>query len=372
VLWTLSGTSYDTGWHTLVKADVGLSNVDNTADSSKPVSTAQAAADTAVQAFAIQRANHTGTQSADTLTDGTTNKAFLATERTKLSGVATGATANTGTVTTVSVVTANGVSGSVANATTTPAITLTLGALTPTSVAASGTVTGSNLSGTNTGDQTLAGLGGQPASANLTAWSGLATSAKENAITATTSADYYRGDKTMQPLNKAAVGLSNVDNTSDANKPVSTAQAAADAAVQAFAIQRANHTGTQLKATISDLPTLVSGTYTPVITNATNVAASTAYVCQYLRVGNVVTVSGKVDIDPTAASVSTVITLSLPIASVLASSNQVGGTAVCPSIAGLAGGISGAVASGTAALAYIGNADVASRSWYFTFTYLVL
>lgn len=40
----------------------------------------------------------------------------------------------TGTVTSVSVVTANGVSGSVATATTTPAITITLGAITPTSV----------------------------------------------------------------------------------------------------------------------------------------------------------------------------------------------------------------------------------------------
>lgn len=39
-----------------------------------------------------------------------------------------------GTVTSVSVVTANGVSGTVATATTTPAITLTLGAITPTSV----------------------------------------------------------------------------------------------------------------------------------------------------------------------------------------------------------------------------------------------
>lgn len=39
-----------------------------------------------------------------------------------------------GTVTSVSVVTANGVSGSVANPTTTPAITLTLGAITPTTV----------------------------------------------------------------------------------------------------------------------------------------------------------------------------------------------------------------------------------------------
>lgn len=61
-----------------------------------------------------------------------------------------------GTVTSVSVATANGVSGTVATATSTPAITLTLGAITPSSVAATGTVTGSNLSGTNTGDQSLA------------------------------------------------------------------------------------------------------------------------------------------------------------------------------------------------------------------------
>jgi hypothetical protein len=52
----------------LVKADVGLGNVDNTADTAKPVSTAQGAANTAVQAFSIQRANHTGTQSAATVT----------------------------------------------------------------------------------------------------------------------------------------------------------------------------------------------------------------------------------------------------------------------------------------------------------------
>jgi hypothetical protein len=54
-----------------------------------------AGAASSAQAYAIQRANHTGTQSADTLTDGTTNKAYTATERTKLAGVATGATAVT-------------------------------------------------------------------------------------------------------------------------------------------------------------------------------------------------------------------------------------------------------------------------------------
>jgi hypothetical protein len=58
-----------TGTVTIAKADVGLGNVDNTADAAKPVSTAQAAADAAVQAAAVQRANHTGTQLAATITD---------------------------------------------------------------------------------------------------------------------------------------------------------------------------------------------------------------------------------------------------------------------------------------------------------------
>lgn len=50
-----------------------------------------------------------------------------------------------------------------------------------------------------------------------------ALNGKENTITAGTTSQYFRGDKTFQTLNKAAVGLSNVDNTSDLNKPISTA-----------------------------------------------------------------------------------------------------------------------------------------------------
>lgn len=74
-------------------------------------------------------------------------------------------------------------------------------------------------------------------------------------------------------LTKSDVGLGNVDNTSDVNKPVSTAQAAADSAVQnaaaadattkannaqAFAIQRSNHTGTQAISTINGLQTALN------------------------------------------------------------------------------------------------------------------
>lgn len=50
-----------------------------------------------------------------------------------------------------------------------------------------------------------------------------ALNAKEDDIAAGTTAQYWRGDKSWQTLNKAAVGLSNVDNTSDLNKPISTA-----------------------------------------------------------------------------------------------------------------------------------------------------
>jgi hypothetical protein len=57
-----------------------------------------------------------------------------------------------------------------------------------------------------------------------------------------------------------------------------------------------------------------SGTYTPTLTNTTNVAASTAATCQYMRVGAVVTVSGAVRIDPTATG-NTILGMSLPIAS---------------------------------------------------------
>lgn len=94
---------------------------------------------------------------------------------------------NGGTVTSVSVTTSNGVSGTVATASTTPAITLTLGAITPTSVAASGTVTGSNLSGThagtssgtNTGDQTITLTG----NVTGTGTGSFATTIANNAVT---------------------------------------------------------------------------------------------------------------------------------------------------------------------------------------------
>lgn len=80
---------------TIGAAITGLGNIsvliDDDADTITIVTTATV---NSTDAALRDRSTHTGTQSADTLTDGTTNKAFLATERTKLAGIATGATAN--------------------------------------------------------------------------------------------------------------------------------------------------------------------------------------------------------------------------------------------------------------------------------------
>jgi hypothetical protein len=47
---------------------------------------------------------------------------------------------------------------------------------------------------------------------------------KENSIAAGENTQYWRGDKSWQALDKSAVGLDSVNNTADADKPVSTAQ----------------------------------------------------------------------------------------------------------------------------------------------------
>jgi hypothetical protein len=51
-----------------------------------------------------------------------------------------------------------------------------------------------------------------------------ALNGKEPSIPTGTTAQYFRGDKTWQLLQPSAIGLGSVDNTSDLGKPVSTAQ----------------------------------------------------------------------------------------------------------------------------------------------------
>lgn len=113
-------------------------------------------------------------------------------------------------------------------------------------------------------------------------------------------------------------------------------------------------------------------TYTPTLTGVANVAASTAYACQYLRVGSVVTVSGKMDIDPTAAApTGTQIGISLPIASAIASQNQLGGGGWANSLSVMQGPIYGDATNDRAEYLFSAT-STANTGHFFTFTYLVV
>ena len=81
----------------------------------------------------------------------------------------------------------------------------------------------------NAGQVTFTPAGGVAATNVQAAIAELDTE-KQASIPTGTALQYYRGDKVWATLDKAAVGLGNVDNTSDANKPISTAtQSALDA-----------------------------------------------------------------------------------------------------------------------------------------------
>ena len=116
---------------------------------------------------------------------------------------------------------------------------------------------------------------------------------------------------------------------------------------------------------------VTSGTYTPTLTNTTNVAASTAFVARYIRVGSQVTVYGTANIDPTlAAPTTTVMKISLPIASDFTGSAQCAGVAI-DGPSSQVGAISADATDNVASLTYPAT-STAEATWRYTFGYTVL
>lgn len=161
-----------TGAVSLDKSDVGLGNVDNTSDANKPVSTAtQTALDGKENSLGFTPENVINKSTDATLAD------------------------NSDTLYPSQKAIKTYVDSSIVSATVPDATSTVKGKL--------------KLAGD------LSGTADAPTVPEL--------ANKEPTITAGTTSQYFRGDKTFQTLDKAAVGLANVDNTSDANKPVSTA-----------------------------------------------------------------------------------------------------------------------------------------------------
>lgn len=113
----------------------------------------------------------------------------------------------------------------------------------------------------------------------------------------------------------------------------------------------------------------LSGTYTPTVSNTVNVDASTPLAAQYFRVGDVVTVAGEVDVDPTA-TLTTSFELSLPIASNFSATNNAGGGGGVnySSVPGVL--VRAVAANDTVQLIYLAGAT-GSADVHYTYTYLV-
>jgi|SRR6185312_4549354 len=113
-----------------------------------------------------------------------------------------------------------------------------------------------------------------------------------------------------------------------------------------------------------------TGTYTPTLTNVTNLDTSGANLCAYTRIGSVVTVSGRVDLDPTAAG-AVELGISLPIASNFTDNKQCSGIAFCNTVAGQGAAILSDLTNDRASLQFIA-VDTSNRVMMFVFQYQVV
>lgn len=118
-------------------------------------------------------------------------------------------------------------------------------------------------------------------------------------------------------------------------------------------------------------PVLDSGVYTPTVTGVSNTDGVTAYQCQYMRVGSVVTVSGIVGIDPTTAGVTTQIGISLPIGSNIGAQEDLGGTGARYNVTEGGFYLVGDIGNNRADVYFLA-ADAVNRGASFTFTYRIV
>ena len=117
---------------------------------------------------------------------------------------------------------------------------------------------------------------------------------------------------------------------------------------------------------------LLSGRYTPSITNGTNIASTNAYPLSYMRVGNIVFVGGFIGVDTTATGASS-LRISLPIASNFTSSTDAGGSGSRPVNGGANDGWNMYATAATDDITIDGwSMDTALQNLFFTFSYQVL
>lgn len=136
-----------------------------------------------------------------------------------------------------------------------------------------------------------------------------------------------------------------------------------------------NGDGVSGNPTISHSFTIDSGTYTPTLTGVANIDSVTAYLSQYIRIGNIVHVFGTLDADATAVTTQTQVRISLPIASNIAATTDVAGLASAGYDNGVVrqtGRIFGDATNDAALFDYSAESAVLNVRFGFSFSYRVL
>jgi hypothetical protein len=138
--------------------------------------------------------------------------------------------------------------------------------------------------------------------------------------------------------------------------------------------ETATGTATNRALTPANLASM-AGTYTPTLTDAVNVASSTPLVTRFLRIGDVVLVSGQCTVDTTAADASTELRITLPPAhpTTFSAAQQCSGIAASPTIKSEVASIQAFTSGGMnqAVMTWV-TTSAASRAMTFEFTYEVI
>jgi hypothetical protein len=167
-------------------------------------------------------------------------------------------------------------------------------------------------------------------------------------------------------------GTSATGTVKEATFSGTMAGAASWSGLQTFAAGLAGTTATLTGALIAS--NFAGTTYTPTLTALANVTGTTARVCQYIRIGSVVHVSGQMDVDPTSDATPVEVGISLPVASDFAQTFQCAGTGYGfdGSTVGRSAGILGDVTNNRATMAWVELNGAGNKTWSFSFTYLIV
>lgn len=132
-----------------------------------------------------------------------------------------------------------------------------------------------------------------------------------------------------------------------------------------------NGQGQLTAAGSASIPVLSSGSYTPTVAVLGNVTANTPHICYWQRIGDIVSVTGAVEITPTTAAVYVNFSITLPIASNFTITDDLWGTVTGNAYAATTGVAVAHPVDDTAQISYIAQGTV-SHYMMFDFKYQII